>query len=78
MKEKFEPYFIPLVNIVVYVIIWIFWGALMYGGICLTEGYVYLQVSFGALWFCGFLLTSSFIAIEFGEIQRIRKLRKDG
>ena len=74
--KKFEPYFNPLVNIIFYVIVWIMYGALMYGGICLTEGYVYLQVSFGALWFCGFLLTSFFIAVEFGEIQRIRKLGK--
>lgn len=76
--NKLEPYFNPIVNIIVLVTIWILYGALMYGGICLTEGYVYLQVSFGGLWFCGFLLASFFIAIEFGEIQRIRKLRNDG
>lgn len=74
--NKFEPYFNRLVSIVICVVIWLLYGALMYGGMCLTEGYLYLQVSFGALWFCGFLLTSLAIAVEIGEIQRIRKLGK--
>lgn len=76
MKDIIKPYFNPLVNIIVYVALWILWGALMYAGICLTEDYVYIQVSCGALWFCGFLLASLLIAIEIGEMQRIRKLRK--
>lgn len=76
MKNKIEPYFNPLSNILFYIIVFILFGMLMYCAIVLTEKYPWLQVQFGALWFLGFVLASFYTFLEICEIGRIKKLQK--
>jgi len=76
MKNKIEPYFNPLSNILLYAIVFIFFGMLMYCAIILTEKYLWLQIQFATLWFLGFLIAAFYTFLEICEIGRIRKLQR--
>ena len=76
MRNKIEPYFNQLTNIVFYSIVFVLFGIFMYCAIVLTGKHLWLQVQFATLWFLGFVIAAFYIFLEICEIGRIRKLQR--